>query len=280
MIASSPVDILAWLRTTNRSQILTPAERTVATEIASRIGSRSGTCYPSLQTIADSVGLCLSLVKRAIRKLIEMGLLAVRYTGRSNVYSLRGLPGCPSDGHDHRHNRTKISNEVLPPTPQESENQVEEALALKPGALSELESVSEIPVDTNASPEPENATESRREATDEIAALVAYFLTISGTKADSVRHRKALQQALKTNTTAQIEQAAKVAKATWSNPYWITPSAVCKPGRVDELLSQAKASAVPKAACHKPFEPEQPIQRAAPSTVAQHISALKAALAG
>jgi hypothetical protein len=289
-MSSTPVDVLQWLRVANRSELLTPAERSVAVEIATRINSRSGVCFPGMQTIADSLGLCLSLVKRAVRKLVDMGLLAVRYTGRSNVYSLRGLPGWPSDSHDRRPKRAKMMDEDSPLPPAAG---AEPASCEREKAKIDSEAPERpceplvVPGDGNVVGEPENGSESVSEASvndSEALQVVLALIAASGaqysTKPGSGPVRAA-EKALRAGyTVEQIKLVISWCAATWSNPAFLTPSAVLRLSRLDERLAQAQASAPAgqRASCHKPFEREKPVKRTDPASVAGHLSRLRAAL--
>jgi hypothetical protein len=112
--------------------------------------------------------------------------------------------------------------------------------------------------------QPETAPQARTDAADEatapevteqdvVQAVIAHFLSTTGTRCDQARHRKAIQRALKTNTPDEIKRAASNCASTWSNRAWATPAAVCKPDRVDEVLAQAAVASAPTAAAHRPF---------------------------
>jgi hypothetical protein len=240
------------------------------------------TCFPWRKTIGEVCGIkSVALISAALSRLQRYGWIEITHRLGGSLYRLLDPTVHPvvddvvHPGVDDIEQTTGTTQ--LPPTPQESQINLDLTPEPTPEPVCEA-----APPKTgiNASPQPEIPAEADSEAPDDITALIAFFWTISGTKANAARHRKALRKALKTNTPAEIERAAKVAKSTWSNPAWITPAAVCKPGRIDELLSQAKATAAPRAACHVPFKREKPEPRCAPEVARAGIASLKAALAG
>lgn len=271
-LAASPTSILDWQRNINGHSALSSAAKTIAVEISLHINSASATAWPSIQRLARRTNLAISTTKRAVRQLVQLGLIAVQRTGRSNRYRLIGLTSETSD-----------SSPVTPKRTKERTNFPLETSASASSPQTDVEAKQERErVEDHQ--EPETPPQAAQEPTDpeEIAALIAYFWSISGTKPEAARHYKALKLALRTNTADEIKQAAKAAKQLWSNAAFITPAAICKEGRIQELLSQATAAQGAKAACHAPFKIDRDEYRAPSPQERQearsHLAALKQAL--
>lgn len=280
-MTTSPTDILSWQRTVAHLDLLTAAEKAVAFALSLRISSRTGTAFPSLQTLADDVGQSLSVAKRAIRKLVQAGLVAIRRTGRSSIYRLlRWASADPSDRPAAAPKSTKVSSEVSPQPPGEQRaDSPSEQPPPEPATQTGTTAA------TEAHPKPEIAAQARTEpaAADPTADIANHFSQSTGIDCTGHRHLKAIRRALRTHTPEQIKQAATHCAATWSNRSWATPSAVLKRGRVDEVLAQAKAAAATRAACHKPFAPEPPARALTPqqrTAGLRALAAVRAALGG
>lgn len=89
-----------------------PSEVAVYCALASRVDWETGVCWPSRTTIAKDASVSLSTVKRALRKLVEVGAIEIeRRTSEegdhaSNLYRLPfainrrgGVTGDPTSGH-------------------------------------------------------------------------------------------------------------------------------------------------------------------------------------
>ena len=240
---------------------LNRADIRVLTTLFSFASIQDPVCWPSRAAIAARCGIrSLALISQALSRLVRFGWITdIKRRRGSSVYRLLVPEGtCPP-----RPERLPVY-----PAPYTEQNTGTEHFPLREG-----ESGAEREEEEEARPSPDD---------DEITALIMYFYSISGTQADAARHRKALKKALKSNIPDEIKEAARAARGTWSNPAWITPAAICKPGRVDELRSQAKTAAPTRAACHKPFEREPaPKLRtdADRKAAAAGLAGLKAALA-
>ena len=93
----------------DRELSLTPVEQLVLIYIASRLPN----AYPSQQTLADEIGVDARTIRRAIRRLIEVGVLTARpmVSGGVNVYQIH-LDGEVTPGHQCP---TPQDTHVLPP---------------------------------------------------------------------------------------------------------------------------------------------------------------------
>lgn len=290
IIATSLGDRAKWRDQLYRANISSSA-KAVGAYISDRIQQETGKGVAKLRTIAAVLRISLSTAKRTIKEMVRAGLLIVEsgVGWRANRYqcvlnhceptsdttvSPSVTPPC-NPGID-------TTNSPLPPKGQESiqfDLEINDTLPgepkTSPKQLSLQTKLLETENTAEAQPEPE-----AHEITEQdlIQAIIAHFLTTTGTRCDQARHRRAILKALKTHTPEQIKRAATYCAENWSNRTWATPAAVCKPGRIDEVLSQAKATAAPRAACHVPFKREKPETRCAPEVARAGLASLKAAL--
>jgi len=82
---------LEWVRDPATVQGLSPTARHLLAWLVIHTG-RQGTSYPSVETLADLMGITPSNVRRARAELVDADLIAVSFgggRGRSNTYLLR-----------------------------------------------------------------------------------------------------------------------------------------------------------------------------------------------
>lgn len=87
----SPLDRLRWVATVARDPSLPSAATRVAALIAQFMNSKTGRAFPSQRTLADSLGLGVEAVRRAIVAMVGAGHLIVqpgRGCGHSSTYRI------------------------------------------------------------------------------------------------------------------------------------------------------------------------------------------------
>lgn len=286
--AQSFLDLARW-RKALYSADLSPTAKTIGAYLSDRVHSQFGYAWPHIKTVAAECRLALATVKRALRELKRQGFILIqsglgwhssRYwcllpCGVSADTAVGSVVTPPIE-------ETNLNFDLLPP-PQESVTIASPEATPEP--LSEPETASEPQTPVMASPEPENAPQADSDPEDEALAVIVALIAASGakysTKPGSGPMRSA-ERALRVATVEDLKLVISWCAATWSNPKFLTPSAVLKPSKLEERIAAAKASAPAgtRAACHKPFEPDKPIERTPPDRARGHIAALKAALTG
>jgi hypothetical protein len=145
-----------------------------------------------------------------------------------------------------------------------------------------------VPKSGKVEDEAENGSESVSEASvndSEAAAVIMALIAASGAKYSTKPGSgpvRAAEQALNAGYSVDdLRLVIAFCASTWSNPRFLTPSAVLKVSRLDERLAQAQASAPAgtRQQAHKLFKREPEPERSDPSRVREHLSKLKAALA-
>ena len=96
---------LEWLKRVARDKEVSPNAARLATVVCLvYLNAKSGMAWPSLETLADDVGLSVRHVQRLVRRLERLGYLGITTStgrGRANVYRIctpeRVTPGSPLD---------------------------------------------------------------------------------------------------------------------------------------------------------------------------------------
>jgi hypothetical protein len=260
---------------------------------------RKPVCWPRRAAVAERAGYqCLETVSRAIARLRRFGWITrIKRKRDYNIYTLALDPlgitpevtdPVMSEVTDPVIQNIQTEQTNLPPTPAPA---AEPAPVEREKAKIDSEAPESPceplvwPGDGNVVGEHENGSESISEALEQARAVIVALIAASGaqysTKPGS-GPMKAAEQALNAGySVEQIKLVISWCAATWSNPAFLTPSAVLRVSRLDERLAQAQASAPAgqRAQCHRPFKRETPAPRSDPSKVAGHLSRLRAALA-
>lgn len=79
---------LAWACAVRRCRDLSGSARLVAAELVEHHNTDSGLLCPSVERLADVLGLAVRTVKGALRELLDAGWIARRLTGRAPLYRL------------------------------------------------------------------------------------------------------------------------------------------------------------------------------------------------
>lgn len=273
---------------------LTPTAAKVGAYLSDRVHSVYGYAWPHIKTIAAETRLALATVKRALRELKRSGLIVIQsgLGWRSSRYWCVLPSGVSAD--------TAVGSAAIPPIEEPSLNldlSPTPAPAPEPAQVEREKAQidSEAPVSrceplvgdeaVQVVSGPDNGSESDSEALEQARAVIVALIAASGANYSQERGSgpmKAAEKALRAGfTVAQIKLVISWCASTWSNRAFLTPTAVLKVSKLDERLAaaQAQAPAGTRAACHRLFEPEQPVPRTDPSKVAGHLSRLRSALA-
>jgi DNA-binding MarR family transcriptional regulator len=272
MFAQTFLDLTHW-RQQLYSADLTPTAAKVGAYLSDRVHSQLGYAWPHIKTIAAETRLAIATVKRALRELKRLGLIAIE--SGLGWHSSRYWCLLPSG----------VSSEptvVSAATPPIEETNRYNYLPPAPAPAPETPAASLERDQEQAASTPEDSSDPDSDALQVVLALIAASGAQYPTKPRSEPLRSA-QKALDAGyTVEQLKMVVAFCAATWSNPRFLTPSAVLKLSRLDERLAAAQAQ-TPKgqlAQCHKPFEREPEPKRADPQVVRGHLSKLKAALRG
>lgn len=248
--------------------------------LATFADAETRTCWPYRKTIGEVCGIkSVSLISEALNRLQGHGWVEITHRLGSSLYRLLE-PSAPVvhpvvDTAIHPvvddMEQTNLTDH-LPPAPAPASPQPPETTV----ASLEREDQDQV------APTPEDSSDPDSDALQVVLALIAASGAQYPTKPRSGPLRAAEKALAAGYTVEQLKMVVTFCATTWSNPRFLTPSAVLKLSRLDERLAaaQAQAPAGTRAQCHKPFEREPEPERADPRAVRGHLSRLKKALAG